>query len=247
MKAERLRQRYVRAMQQKRSILAALLIPLSGCGADNEVELAANGIGTNEAAATDYVFWATETPFEHRNCEEFKTEVDRDVPTNCPKNKFVVGISMGWGHSSDFNRPHAIRCCELYSRKYGWILEGTPGFGGTYETRVDNDEMTYCSRSNGSWGWISGQMMAGLTGGWGHSSKYNVPHQFSCDGLIRSSDWFVYAGKQTILTPPVDSDRMVVCPKGGGIIGISGGWGHSSKHNVPHKIACSTDMLLCSV
>lgn len=256
MKAERLRQRYVRAIQRNRSIVAALLIPLSGCGADNEVDLAASTIDTDDATlAQGDLFWHIVPPqgpddywvrnaFRHRNCKNMKTKIDSNEPTTCSGNRFVVGIKMGYGHSSQYNVPHEIKCCEFDSVKYNSLWKSTHD-RTVYETRVDNDEMTYCASGTGRYGRVASQMMSGLTGGWGHSSSYNVPHQFTCNGFLSIGDagnWYASPAGITVETPQVDTDEFLTC-ESGGIIGIAGGWGHSSSQNVPHKIACATAFL----
>lgn len=235
------------SMQHQRRVLAALVLPLCGCGGIDAVELQVDDMAVSRAALpedeADDVMWPNDSPFLPQDCEDLATKVDSGVPTDCPRNKFVIGIAMGKGHNSDYNLPHTIRCCDLYSQRYG-LIQKSEGDRTIRETLVDYDDMIYCSAGMTEYGMLAGQMMSGLTGGWGHSSNHNMPHQFTCHGLGFVSGWWVNATDSILITPPVDSDRIVECPRGGGIIGISGGWGHSSKHNVPHMIACSTGMFL---
>lgn len=247
--------RIARSIRHHRSMLAAFLVPLSGCGTVEGAELQVDDVGVNrEALDGDVVVngedhnditWAEDSPFYRTNCENLKTDVDSGISTDCPGDKFVVGIAMGFGHSPDYNLPHTIRCCELMSNKYGTIRKSN-GDRTMRETDVDNDEVVYCGISTTTMGVVSGQMISGLTGGWGHSPRYNLPHQFTCDGLgFLDSGWWVSAVRPYEMKPIVDSERVIECPsRSGGVIGLSGGNGHNSSYNVPHTIVCSTRLML---
>jgi hypothetical protein len=148
---------------------------------------------------------------------------DSNDTTFCPNGFMITGLAGGFGHSSKYNNPHLIKCDRLINASGVGVT-----FTGDYDTRqtlVDDNTMTHCP---------SNYVMVGLSGGWGHSSSYNAPHKFSCRAL---SNNFQIANNFRMQTK-VESDEITVCPTGFVVIGLSGGYGHSSEYNVPHDLLC---------
>jgi len=50
---------------------------------------------------------------DYNNCQLLDTGTDTNTLTNCPNNYVMTGFVAGWGHSSDYNKDHKIRCCKL--------------------------------------------------------------------------------------------------------------------------------------
>ena len=98
-------------------------------------------------------------------------------------------------------------------------------------TLVDSNDMTVCPNFF---------IIRGLAGGFGHSSAYNKPHVIKCDQLINNATNLPvtvtedYDTRQTL----VDDNDMSQCPSNYVMVGLSGGFGHSSSYNTPHKFLC---------
>lgn len=151
------------------------------------------------------------------------TLADSNDTTFCPNGFMITGLAGGFGHSSNYNNPHLIKCDQLINAS-GFGVTLTENYDAR-QTLVDDNSMTQCP---------SNYVMVGLSGGWGHSSSYNKPHKFSCRAL---SNNFQIANPFRMQTK-AESDAITVCPTGFVVIGLSGGYGHSSEYNVPHDLLC---------
>ena len=47
------------------------------------------------------------------NCQNLSTGIDTNTWTDCPAGYVITGFMAGYGHSSDYNQDHKIRCCKL--------------------------------------------------------------------------------------------------------------------------------------
>lgn len=115
-------------------------------------------------------------------------------------------------------------------------LTVTATYGGTLDpervsTAVDSYLETLCEY---------GRIITGLSGGWGHSSAFNVPHDVECS-LIRSSSGVNVdpSGYSFLRQTLVDDKTMIGCPDGYVMTGFTGGYGHSDRYNTPHYFRCS--------
>jgi hypothetical protein len=151
------------------------------------------------------------------------TLVESNGMTFCPNGFMITGLAGGFGHSSIVNEPHVIRCDRLINAS-GLGVTLTENYDSR-QTLVDDNDMTQCP---------SNYVMVGLSGGFGHSSMYNTPHKFSCRALTSN---FQIANPFRMSTK-VDSNEITVCPTGFVVIGLSGGYGHSSEKNEPHDLLC---------
>jgi len=50
-------------------------------------------------------------------CVEIKALIDNDTITKCPVGTVMVGIAGGFGHNSEYNKPHRFRCCPPSDKK----------------------------------------------------------------------------------------------------------------------------------
>lgn len=98
-----------------------------------------------------------------------ETLIDSRTMTPCPPNSVVTALTGGFGHSSVHNTPHSFLCQRV---EQGFKV------GRSYNTNtlIDNDAMTVCK---------NGDAITGITGGYGHSSKFNEGHTIQCSEIIK--------------------------------------------------------------
>ncbi len=85
------------------------------------------------------------------------------------------------------------------------------------------------------------QVSAGLSGGRGHSARWNEPHEvrFCTFRKPSNQEKLTYSSNSITLTTGVDNYQMSACPSSSVITGFIGGWGHSGDYNRGHVIRCS--------
>lgn len=153
---------------------------------------------------------------------EINTNVDSNYMTSCDENHVMVGISGGYGHSSNHNSPHKIQCSDISN------FGSNTYFGAhamTLMTATDNDILwTECPLN---------YAMTGVSGGYGHSSNHNKPHAIMCQRLENMN-----TGNGYTFHTGVDNKSITTCPIGYVVKGMIGGYGHSNKYNTPHKFSC---------
>lgn len=97
-------------------------------------------------------------------------------------------------------------------------------------TGVDNNNMTRCPYNS---------MIIGISGGRGHSSAFNEPHDIHCAQLIVPSiGASAKVSGVSIRETLVDSRAMTTCPPNSVVTGLTGGFGHSSAYNTSHPFLC---------
>ena len=99
------------------------------------------------------------------------------------------------------------------------------------KTDIDSNVMTTSSQH---------KIIAGLSGGFGHSGKFNTPHdvafcKFKDDINGESVD---FNSNCSTITTKTDSNQMSSCPSNSVIVGFTGGYGHSFRHNTGHELKC---------
>lgn len=100
----------------------------------------------------------------------------------------------------------------------------------TVPTAVDLDRLTEGD----------GEVIVGLTGGYGHSSARNEPHLIQLCKLTDGETNIEVSSSCSTFQTEVDADIMTSCQDNAVVVGFAGGRGHSSTWNEPHRFKCCT-------
>lgn len=178
------------------------------------------------------IFIKTPQPdFVYSDCVEIDTGVDTDEMTKCPDGYVLSGIRQGMGHCDGDNSPHKIKCCKIVSPNRPDINISLKYDPYRQSTGVDTWDLTLVPYN---------YVMIGLSGGFGHSRWYNLPHDILSRYFTSNYNLYIDYENSTIIDTNANIFQTICCPPGNVITGFAGGTGHSSYvDNAGHLLKCN--------